>query len=147
MRKKISIPASPYKMVFLVLMCSFLLLCCFKSLYSAEKKGKDTDEIKNNIYNLYDREMGMIDEKGIIYNSYGNKLGSVDENGVIYNISDLEIGRVEPDGSVLNQSETRLGSVNGKGEIFNVSDKKVGIVKDISDIKLIGGAARLIFLK
>ena len=147
MHKKINNLASPYKMVFLALMPFFLLLCCINSLYSAEKNGKDTGELKNNVFNNYESEIGRVDEKGIVYNKYGSMLGSVNEEGIIYNVSDLEIGKVEPDGSVLNQSETRLGSVNDKGEIFNVSETKMGIVKDISDIKYIGGAARLLFFK
>lgn len=143
--QKINNPARLCKLIFLILVSSLCLLCCFKSLYSAEKEGNSTGEIKNNVFNRYEKEIGRVDEKGAIYSKYGRALGSVDENGIIYNVSDIEIGRVQSDGNIFNQSETRLGRVNEKGEIFNVSDIKIGFVKDLSDIKLIGGAARLIF--
>ena len=136
-----------YKLIFLTITPFLLVLCCFTLINSAEKKEKGTEEIKNNVFNLYDREMGRVDEKGTVFNIYGRELGSVDNDGIIKNVSGLGIGKVESDGSVLNQSGTRLGSVNEKGDILNVSDRKIGIVKDISDIKLTGGAARLIFLK
>lgn len=138
---------SRYKLIFLIIISSLLFLCCFKPLYSAEQTGKDAEEIKNNVYNLYDREIGRVDKEGTVFSLYGRKIGSVDEKGIIRNISDMEIGKVESDGTVLNQSGTKLGSVNDKGEVFNISDRKVGSVKDISDIKLIGGAARLIIFR
>ena len=133
------------KVFWLIIPFLFVMLCCFTTAYSSENNSKETSEIKNNVFNRYESEIGRVDEKGIIYNTYGDILGSVNKEGVIFNVSDIEIGKVEPDGSVLNQSETRLGSVNDKGEIFNVSDIKIGSVKDVSDIKLIGGVARLIF--
>ncbi|MGD9159399.1 MAG: hypothetical protein PVG39_13390 [Desulfobacteraceae bacterium] len=140
-------PISMYKLIFLTITPFLLILCSLTLVCSAEKKEKDTGEIKNNVFSLYDREMGRVGEKGTVFNIYGRELGSVDENGIIKNVSGVEIGKVEPDGSILNQSGTRLGSVNEKGDILNVSDRKIGLVKDISDIKLTGGAARLIFLK
>jgi len=147
MNKKNNNTANRFKPGLLILVSSFLLLCLFTTTYSAEKNGKDAGEVKNNVFNLYDSELGRVDEKGTVYNKYGSILGSVDMDGIIYNVSNLEIGNIEPDGSILNQSGTMLGSVNEKGEVFNRSGMKVGVVKDISDIKLAGGAARLIFLK
>jgi len=147
MVKKIEIQAVPKKLIFLTITSFLLMLCLVTMGYSAETKGSDTGEIKNNVFNRYDREMGRVDEKGIIYNLYGRQLGSVDKDGIIYNISDLKIGNVKPDGKIMNQSGTELGSVNDKGEIFNKSGIKMGFVKDIADIKFTGGAARLIFLK
>ncbi len=115
-------------------------------LHAAEKRTTDKGE-KNNIFNLYDAERGRVSEEGTVYSQHGNLLGYVDKEGIIYNISKIKIGKVELDGSVLNQSDTKLGSVNEDGEIFNVSSRKIGQVKDIKDIKLIGGAARLVFFK
>ena len=147
MSKKIDDPASLYRLISLTITSLLLILCCLTIAYSAEKTGTDSDKIKNNVFNLYDRELGSVDEEGVIFNINGRTLGSVDQDGIIYNVSDLEIGKVEPDGSILNQSGTRLGSVNEDGDIFNISNRKLGSVKNIKDIKLIGGAARLIFLK
>ena len=147
MIKKIKKQVSLYKLIVLAITPFIILLCSAAMLYSAEQKVEEPCEVENNIFNLYDREMGRVDEEGTVCNVHGSVLGSVDENGIIYNVSDMEIGKVEAGGSVLNQSGTRLGSVNEKGDILNVSDRKVGSVKDISNIKLTGGAARLIFLK
>ena len=147
MVKKIDIQAGPHKLIFLAITSFILMLFLVATGYASETTGKNDGEIKNNVFNRYEREMGRVDEEGIIYNLYGRKLGSVDEDGIIYNISDLKIGNVEPDGKIMNQSGTELGSVNDKGEIFNKSGIKMGFVKDSADIKLTGGAARLIFLK
>jgi hypothetical protein len=125
----------------------FLVILLITPSAPAEDRGEGKELKPNNVYNIHGSEMGRVDEEGGIFNRYGRPLGSVDSDGKILNVSSLEIGKVKPDGSVVNQSGTRLGSVNKKGEIFNVSNRKVGEVKDISDIKLAGGAARLIFLK
>lgn len=147
MIKRIVNPKGLYKLIFITTIPFIILVCGFSQLNAARQKGTEPEEIKNNIFNLYDREMGRVNKKGAVFNISQRKLGSVDKDGVIYNVSDLEIGKVEPDGSVLNQSGTKLGSVNKKGDVFNVSERKVGSVKGIEDIKLIGGAARLIFFK
>lgn len=147
MTEKTNNPVNPYKSIFLIIIMSVMALYSFSTAYSSEPEGKNSGEIKNNVYNLYNREMGRIDEFGNVYNAYGRKLGSVDPEGKIHNVSDLVIGEVKPGGSVLNQSGTVLGSVNDQGDIFNVSGRKLGSVKDVSNIQFIGGAARLIFLK
>jgi hypothetical protein len=128
----------------IVMILLSLLFCPSSIIFSAEK-GADKEEMKNNVFNIYDTERGRVSKDGAVYNLHGRMLGSVDGEGIIYNISKIKIGRVEADGSILNQSDTKLGTVNEKGEIFNVSQRKIGQVKDINDIKLIGGAARLIF--
>ena len=136
-----------YCRLFLLVLTPFILaLCSATAAYSSGQKGNDKGELKNNVFTLYDQEIGRVSEDGVIYNAYGSVLGSVDKNGIIYNVSKIVIGKVEADGSVLNQAGTKLFSVNEKGEIFNVSDRKIGIVKGVSDINLIGGAARVIFL-
>jgi hypothetical protein len=135
-----------YKLFLLTLTPFILALCLVTAAYPSEQGGGNgKGESKNNVFTLYDQEIGRVSEDGVIYNAYGSVLGSVDKNGIIYNVSKIVIGKVEADGSVLNQSGTRLGSVNEQGEIFNVSDRKIGIVKDVSDINLIGGVARVIF--
>lgn len=145
MSKPIDRQSTRCKPIYFVIFFFILQLCFVSALYAAEKKAIDEGEKKNNVFNLYDSERGRISEEGIIYSQHGNVLGSVDKEGIIYNISKIKIGKVEPDGSVLNQANTKLGTVNENGEIYNVSSRKIGQVKDIKDIKLIGGAARLIF--
>jgi hypothetical protein len=135
------------KSIYMVIIFFIIQFCSVPALYSAEKKATDEGEKINNVFNAYDHELGKVDKEGIIYNKRGSVLGSVDEEGKIYNISKIRIGKVEPDGSILNQVDTKLGSVNEKGEVFNINATKRGYVKDIKDIKLIGGAARLIILK
>ncbi len=105
------------------------------------------DEIKGNIYNRYNTILGSVDIEGNVTNRYGRPLGSVDDKGVIFNVSKIVIGQVTPEGNVLNQSRTILGSVSGDGAIYNVSGRKVGEARGVEDIILIGGAARLLFLK
>ncbi len=135
-----------YCRLFLLVLTPFILaLCSVTAAYSSGQVGNDKSELKNNVFNLYDHAMGRIGEDGIIYNAYGSVLGSVSKDGTIYNVSKIVIGKVEADGNVLNQSGTRLGSVDEKGEIFNVSNRKIGVVKDVSNINLIGGVARVIF--
>lgn len=124
-----------------------IIFLCGSLIAAASDKKEVKDEEKNNIYNIHDRDMGKVTEDRIIYNRFGRPIGSVDEDGIIYNVSRIVVGKVEENGNVKNQSGTKMGSVNDDGEIFNVSKRKLGIVKNISDIKLIGGAARLIFLK
>jgi hypothetical protein len=99
-----------------------------------------------NIFNLYNRALGSVDIEGNVTNQYGRFIGSVDSSGVILNVSKIVIGQVTPEGNVLNQSGTILGSVSKDGAICNVSGRKVGEVRDVEDINLIGGAARLLFL-
>ena len=147
MMKIIKNPASLNKLFFLTITPFIILLCSFTLLYSSEQKEKDSDEGKNNIFNLSDYEIGKVTEEGIVYNRSGMVLGTVDEEGIIYNISKVKIGKTESDGNVFNQVGTKLAVVNGNGEIFNRNGYKVGYVKGISDIKLIGGVARLIFFK
>jgi hypothetical protein len=134
------------KPIYVFIIIFILQFCYVPALYSEEEKIKD-DETKNNIFNLYDSELGRVSKEGIIYNQHGRKLGSVDDEGNIYNISKINIGKVDKDGTVFNQSDTKLGSVNENGEIFNRGASRVGQVKDLKDIKLIGGAARLIFFR
>lgn len=126
---------------------SLLLLFSCNPCMSAEVGKQKADDEENNIYNIHNTAMGKVTEDRIILNKFGRPIGSVDEEGIIHNVSNIIVGRVESNGSVRNQSGTILGSVNEKGEIFNISKRKLGIVQDISDIKLIGAAARLIFLK
>ena len=147
MMKKKDNSVSLNKLIFLTITPFIILLCSFTLLYSSEQKEKDPDEGKNNIFNLSDYEIGKVTEEGIIYNRSGVALGSVDEEGIIYNVSNIKIGKTEPDGNVFNQVGTKLAVVNEKGEIFNRNDYKVGYVKDISDIKITGAVARLIFFK
>jgi len=125
----------------------FMLLFYSPCLWAEVAKDTVKDEKKNNVYNLYDMALGKVTEDGIIFNKFGRSIGSVDEKGIIYNISNITIGKVENDGTVLNQSGTMMGSVNEKGEIFSVSDRKMGSVKDVENIKLVGGAARLLLFK
>jgi hypothetical protein len=147
MSKRIKRQSIRCKPIYIVIIFFILQFCSISALYSTEQKATDEGEKKNNIFNAYDYELGRVDKEGIIYNQNGSILGSVDGEGIIYNVSKIRIGKVEPDGSILNQVDTKLGSVNDKGEIFNISQVKRGYVKDIKDIKLIGGAARLILLK
>ncbi len=132
---------------FLPAACFLIMVLCIAPLSKADEEDIDKTGIQNNIFNIHGSEMGRVSETGEIYSKYGRQVGSVDKNGTIFNVSDLEIGKVMPGGNVVNQSGTRLGSVNKKGEIFNVSNRKIGEVRDISDLFLAGGAARLIFLK
>lgn len=119
-----------------------------KSAESSKDSGTaQKGEIKGNIYNLYNAILGSVDTEGNVTNRYGSPLGSVDSSGTIFNVSKIVIGQVTPEGNVLNQSGTILGSVSSDGSICNVSGRKVGEVRDVEDIILIGGAARLLFLK
>ena len=126
---------------------SLILIFSYNLCISAEVGKGKTDDEENYIYNIHNTVMGRVSEDLIIFNKFERSIGRVDEEGNIYNVSDIVVGRVESNGNVKNQSGTKLGSVNEKGEIFNISKRKMGIVKGISDIKLIGAAARLIFLK
>jgi hypothetical protein len=131
----------------LVLFMAFLITGP-KGEASAQVSGTAQKEVlKHEIYNIHDRLLGYIDTEGNVTNRYGRPLGSVDGNGVIFNVSKIVIGQVTPEGNVFNQSGTTLGSVSGDGSVFNVSGRKVGEVRDLEDIILIGGAARLLFLK
>ena len=149
--KKESMMTANQKRVSFLMNCfgiiTILLLFSCNPCISAEVGNRKADGEENNIYNIHNTDMGKVAEDRIIFNRHGRSIGSVDEEGVIYNVSKIVIGRVESNGSVRNQSGTILGSVNEKGEIFNISKRKLGVVKDISDIKLIGATARLIFLK
>ena len=104
---------------------------------------KDTS--RGKAFNLYDREMGMVDSQGKITNAYGSNLGHVDNNGTVFNVSDIVIGKVSGGGMISNQSGTVLGYVNEKGEIFNNSGNKLGEVKGETDIYKIGAVGRIIF--
>lgn len=117
------------------------------NLSGSEIKDDTGDDSRGKIVNLYDAEMGHVDEKGLVSNKFGKNIGSVDTDGIIYNVNNIVIGKVGQDGTVFNQSGTKMGSVNEEGHIFNVSGRMVGSVKGIEDIKLTGGAGRLIFLK
>jgi hypothetical protein len=125
----------------------FIVFLCSPYVFAEVDSSKTKDEDKNNVYNLYDADLGKIEDDGTIYNKYGTLLGSVDDKGIIHNSHNVMIGEVKDDGTVVNQSGTKIGLVNMKGEVFNVSDRKVGSVKGVDDIKLIGGAARLLILK
>jgi len=125
-----------------------ILITGSKGEASAQMSGTAQKEVlKVEIYNIHDRLLGYIDTEGNVTNRYGSPLGSVDGSGVIFNVSKIVIGHVTPEGNVLNQSGTILGSVSSDGSICNVSGIKVGEVRDAEDIILIGGAARLLFLK
>lgn len=126
---------------------SLVLLFSYNPCMSAEVDNRKANDKENNIYNIHNTAMGKVTGDRIIFNKFGRSIGSVDEDGIIYNVSKIVVGKVEENGNVKNQSGTKLGSVNEKGEIFNVSKRKLGIVEDVSDIKSIGAAARLIFLK
>jgi hypothetical protein len=115
--------------------------------FAGDIKDTQPAEPEGNIYNLYGRVMGSVDKEGNVTNAYGRTIGWVNSDGVIINVSKIFIGQVTADGHIQNQSGTVLGSVNSSGDILNVSARKVGEVKDIENIKLIGGAARLLFLK
>jgi hypothetical protein len=129
----------------------FITICFGIGFYSdilaKEKESKEKVEPEKNVFNIHGRAIGVITKEGEVTNLYGRTIGSVDDKGKILNISDIVIGKVDSDGKVINQSGTVLGSVNKNGEIFNVSGRKVGQVKGIEHISLIGGAARLLFLK
>ena len=112
-----------------------------------ENKAVQPAESEGNIFNLHGRVLGSVNTEGNVTNRFGRHIGSVDSNGVILNVSKIVIGQVTPEGKVLNQSGTVMGSVSSDGTIYNVSGRKVGEVKDLEDINLIGGAARLLFLK
>jgi hypothetical protein len=116
-------------------------------VFARDSGTAQKEEPKGNIYNLYNRALGSVDTEGNVTNRYGRFIGSVDSSGVIFNVSKIVIGQVTAEGNVLNQSGTILGSVSTDGAISNVSGRKVGEVRDVEDIILIGGAARLIFLK
>ena len=111
--------------------------------------GNDTqkEEPRDNIINIHGSVVGSVDTKGNVTNKFGSVIGSVDGDGSIFNVSGIDIGKVTPDGKVMNQSGTVLGSVRNDGSVYNVSGRKVGQVKELEDIKIIGGAARLLFLK
>jgi hypothetical protein len=104
---------------------------------------KDTS--RGKAFNLYGREMGMVDSQGKITNAYGSNLGHVDNNGTVFNVSDIVIGKVSGDGMISNQSGTVLGYVNEKGEIFNNGGNKLGEVNGETDIYKIGAVGRIIF--
>ena len=110
-------------------------------------KPQQQEEYTGNVFNLYGRALGSVDTEGNITNLYGRLIGSVDSEGAIFNISKIAIGEVKPDGTIVNQAGTMLGCVNSDGSVYNVSGRKVGEVKIEGDIFLIGGAARLLFLK
>ncbi len=134
-----------FSLIISLLFCgSFGLLT---NAFSNEKSMKHGGEPVLNIYNIHDRPVGAVSSEGVITNRYERALGSVDDTGVIYNVSDIVIGNVDMEGKVINQSGTKMGHVNKDGEIFNVSGRKVGFVRDVDNIFLIGGAARLLFLK
>jgi hypothetical protein len=143
--------ANQKKIIFIKL-CTGILFFAITAMFSlsvsADTAGeKETNKDKNNVYNLYDAELGKVMDDGSIYNKYGTSLGYVDEKGIIQNAHKVVIGKVEDEGTVRNQAGTKLGTVNIKGEIFSVSDRKMGSVKGVDDIKLIGGAARLLLFK
>lgn len=147
MKRKINNPESLIKLIFLTIAPFIILLGSFALLYSSEQKEKEPGEEKNNVFNLNDYEIGKVTEEGIVYNRYGTELGTIDEDGVIYNVSKIEMGKTEPDGNVFNQIGTKIAVVSNNGDVSNRNGYKVGYVKNISNIKFIGGAARLIFFK
>jgi hypothetical protein len=112
----------------------------------AQAQSAQSGEPKGNVLNLYGKPIGAVDEKGIVYNLYGKSLGSVDEQGTVYNVSKINIGKVGADGKVYNQSGTHIRSVDGEGNVYNISGTKIGSVVDTDgNLKLIGGAVRLLF--
>jgi hypothetical protein len=131
----------------LVLFMPFFITDLKSAESSKDSGAAQKGETKGNIYNLYNAILGSVDIEGNVTNRYGRPLGSVDSSGVIFNVSKIVIGHVTPEGNVFNQSGTMLGSVGSDGSICNVSGRKVGEVRDVEDIFLIGGAARLFFLK
>ena len=133
-----------------------MILVLFMPFLTMDSKGEASEQVngtaqkevlKVKIYNIHDTLLGYIDTEGNVTNRYGSPLGSVDSSGTIFNVSKIVIGQVTPEGNVSNQSGTILGSVSNDGSICNVSGRKVGEVRDVEDIILIGGAARLLFLK
>jgi hypothetical protein len=116
-------------------------------LFAQDGGDVQQEEPKENVFNLYDQVVGAVDTKGNITNKFGRSIGSVNRDGSIFNISGIDIGKVTPEGEVLNQAGTVLGSVSEDGSVYNVSGRKVGQVKEVEEINLMGGAARLLFLK
>jgi uncharacterized membrane protein YeiB len=133
--------------IILILFMPFFVTDLKSAESTKDSKVAQKGEVKANIYNLYNAILGSVDTEGNVTNRYGSPLGSVDSSGIIYNVSKIVIGQVTPEGNVLNQSGTVLGSVGSDGAIYNVSGRKVGEARDVEDIILIGGAARLLFLK
>jgi len=134
-------------MMILVLFMPFLITDSKVEASEQDNGTAQKEVLRVKIYNIHDILLGYIDTEGNVTNRYGSPLGSVDSSGVILNVSKIVIGQVTPEGNVLNQSGTILGSVSSDGSICNVSGRKVGEVRDMGDIILIGGAARLLFLK
>lgn len=133
-----------------------MILILFMPFLITDSKGEASEQVSGTaqeeilrfkIYNIHDTLLGHIDTDGNVTNRYGSPLGSVDSSGVIFNVSKIVIGQVTPEGNVLNQSGTILGSVGSDGSICNVSGRKVGEVREMEDMILIGGAARLLLLK
>ena len=125
----------------------FLTLGLPGFLLAQDSGNNQKEEPKENVINLYDQVIGSVDTKGNVTNKFGRAIGSVNKDGSIFNVSGIDIGKVTPEGEVINQAGTVLGSIGNDGSIYNVSGRKVGQVKELEDFYLIGGAARLLFLK
>lgn len=117
-----------------------------QGLLAQGEKGEDSI---GRILNNYDAVLGFVKDNGQITNRFGAPLGSVGDDGTIYNVNKIAIGKVNPSTmEVVNQSGTVLGSITPEGDVFNINGDKLGAVLNNSgDIILIGGAARLFFLK
>ncbi|MFC1868773.1 5-fold beta-flower protein [Thermodesulfobacteriota bacterium] len=124
-----------------------LMVCLIGYAFAQGGKAAKKAAPEGNVSNLYGKAIGSVDAEGVVTNLYGRPVGSVDSNGNIFNVSKIAIGRVGADGKVSNQTGTVLFSVDIDGNIHNVSGRKVGEVKDVKDIKLIGGVARLLFIR
>ena len=124
-----------------------VMICIVLAVMGSGVVYAQKTEPRKNVFNLYGRPVGSVDEEGTIYNFYGVVLGSVGKDGTIYNVSEINIGRMDPTGKVYNQSGTVLGTVATEGSVYSVSGTKIGSVLADENVILIGGAARLLLYR
>ena len=144
--REFSVPAILFAGAILFLTL-FLALGRPGSLFAQDAIDTGGEESGGNVINLYDAVVGSVDAQGNVTNKFGKVIGSVNSDGSILNVSGIDIGKVTAEGEVLNQAGTVLGSVDKEGSVYNVSGRRIGQVKEVEEINLMGGAARLLFLK
>ena len=130
-----------------LILLSFFIMAGFIEGDAFAQRGRSAkkEAPECNVLNIYGKAIGSVNEEGTVTNLYGRSVGRINGKGYIFNVSKIVIGSVDDDGKVKNQAGTLLFSVDTEGNIYNVSGRKVGEVRDVKDLKLIGGAARLLF--
>ena len=120
-----------------------------QTVFAQSEKGEGIDDSIGRVLNNSGAVLGLVKDNGQITNRFGAPLGSVDDDGTIYNVSKIVIGKVNPSTrKVFNQSGTVLGSVTPEGDVFNNNGNKLGAVLiNYENTIMVGGAARLFFLK